>query len=67
MNRIIDDDRPIKSIIFEDDSVFQVDIGGIDSIVAYEENDMVTWFLIYKSGEVTQRVSGRYVAVVSYE
>ena len=69
MKRIINDDRPIKSITFEDDSVFQVGVSGIDSITAYEEYgqySMITWFSIFRNGEITQRVNGQYIATVSY-
>ncbi len=71
VKRIMEDNRPIYGLSFEDD----VKNGGffvgphdheMEKIIPYEEyGDMapVTWFAVYRGGEIFVRVPARMVVV----
>ena len=73
MKRTVEDERPIKKLCWpgEYESSLTVDFegNGIEKIVPYQEfgdSAYVTWFAVYKNGEITQRINAANIDTVVY-
>jgi len=70
MDKLLNDFRPIKRLIFPSEDNSYVVGGSIDKIEPYSENGQmaaVPWFVIYKDGKVIRRVNAAHVETVEYE
>ena len=69
MKRIINDSRPIRTLVFPDTSNISVGKADVQEILPYEENGemaSVIWFMIIKNKEISQRVNGKFVDSIIY-
>jgi hypothetical protein len=69
MEIMMNDNRPIKKIWWPDESYMEVGHGGIEKIVAYPEGgDMgyVTWFAVYRDGNLDQRLNSAHIQSIQY-
>lgn len=67
--KILDDTRPIRSLVFSDNTQYMVGEMGITEIVPYGECAefcVVPWFAIMKGDVLTNRVPA-YQVLVTYE
>ena len=68
INQLAEDEREIKRLYLENDSM-RVDGERVTKILAYQESGeigLVTWFAIYKGDVITSRVNAKYVVEVAY-
>ena len=69
MKTIMEDERAILSIFFEDSGEYKTGRNGVEKIEAYREGGEmgnVTWFAVIVDGAVKYRVPSRFVMVQYY-
>jgi len=67
---ILTDKRPVRRLVWEDNSVIAVGLSGVDKIEAYGEPGEfrgVPWFAVYEGPCLVRRVNAATVSIVEYE
>jgi len=70
VDKILDDDREISMLAYEDDSGVRVGQGGVTRIVAYGEPGVYCdqpWFAVYESDHLAARYAATQGMVVIYK
>ena len=65
--KILEDKRPIRAIVYEDEGEFSVGSGGVCRIEAYGESGLhceVAWLAVISGKEVIARVPANQVTIL---
>lgn len=70
MEKIVDDQRKIKSIWFEQHGGFEAGKDEITEIKAYWDNGElapIPWFAVLSGDKVIKRVNAKFIALIEYQ